>query len=112
MCRWFLEGQQNRFLRWQHPYYKDIQQQQMPEYNVLDLGKYGKKVLLERLIRVAWASRNSSNNWLTAYVTDVRYGELTICKAAVSRLEGLQTALLNKPAPLRFQNQVTRSCDV
>lgn len=99
-----MDGHYNRLLRWQHPLYEDIQKQEMPRYRDIDLSKYGRKVLLERLIRVARAS--SSDNWLGAYVTDVKRGELTLCEAAISSLASLQTVLLNKPAPLRFQNQV------
>ena len=98
-----MQGQ-NRLLKWQHPFYPDVQTAKMPGYNVLELAKYGKKVLLERFMHIAQASREAS--WVSAYVTGLRCGELTICKDAVSRLEALQTALQGKPAPLTCISQV------
>ena len=87
--RWFKDDAGN--LKWKCPYYPDMslltgngQGQSMPSYGNIDLAKYGKRVLLERILRLLLAVKLSNQKWLRVYVDATRslHGELPMCKAA------------------------------
>ena len=82
----------------------------MVPYGAVQVSKYGKRVLLERIIRLLVAIKLSPTNWLAAYVRATRSinGELALCEDAVSLLVKLQTmpALANQPAPVQLISQV------
>ena len=87
--RWFKDDVSN--LRWECPYYPDMsvpvgngQGQDMPSYGAIDLAKYGKRVLLERIVRLLTAVKLHKQDWLEAYISSIRslHGELPLCKAA------------------------------
>lgn len=101
-----MAGTQDSLLRWRHPFYDDIQLQTMTGYNVLDEGKYGRTVLLERFMRIAQASKPHAADWVTSYLTALRCGELAICQEAGSRLADLAQTLNGTPAPLVHAGQV------
>ena len=65
--------------------------QDMPSYGAIDLAKYGKRVLLERIVRLLLAVKLSEHGWLQAYVDATRslHGELPLCKSAIECLEAL-----------------------
>ena len=81
----------------------------MSPYAAVQSSKYGRRVLLERIVRLLVAIKLSPNNWLAAYADATRsiHGELPLCKDAVSLLKNLQNAFAGEPAPAQVQNQVT-----
>lgn len=93
--RWFKDDVDN--LRWKCPHHPDMslpagdKGQDMPSYGAIDLAKYGKRVLLERIVRLLLAVKLSEHGWLQAYVDATRslHGELPLCKSAIECLEAL-----------------------
>lgn len=69
----------------------DNKGQDMPSYGAIDLAKYGKRVLLERIVRLLLAVKLSEHGWLQAYVDATRslHGELPLCKSAIDSLKAL-----------------------
>ena len=106
--RWFKDDAGN--LRWRCPYYPDMsvptgqgQGQSMPLYGNIDLAKYGKRVLLERIVRLLLAIKLSNQQWLRVYVDATRNlrGELPMCKAANDCLEKLMGCAQDAEPPVR-----------
>ncbi|KAL0049952.1 hypothetical protein WJX82_001553 [Trebouxia sp. C0006] len=66
--RWFKDDVDN--LRWKCPHHPDMslpagdKGQDMPSYGAIDLAKYGKRVLLERIVRLLLAVKLSEHGWL------------------------------------------------
>lgn len=112
MSRWFVDDPEQ--LRWRAPFYLNMSQpmgghgQAMPENRALHPAKYGKKVLLERIVRLVLAIELRSSDWLTTYVSATRslHGELPLCREARDSLEVLQRTYQNVNAPLVVSSQV------
>lgn len=111
--RWFKDDVSN--LRWKCPYYPDMclpvgngQGQAMPSYSAVDPAKYGKRVLLERIVRLLMAVRLYKRHWLKKYISSTRslHGELPLCKAATDCLDKLLRDANSAELPLPLLCQV------
>ena len=111
--RWFKDDVSN--LRWKCPYYPDMslpvgngQGQAMPSYSAIDPAKYGKRVLLERIVRLLMAVKLYGRRWLKFYISSTRslHGELPLCKAATECLDKLLRDADDADMPQPFQVKV------
>ncbi len=82
--------------------------QNMPPYEAVKPGKYGKRVLLERIMRLLLAVKLAQHNWLEAYIdaTQSLHGELPLCADAMSLLRKLWNDHETSAAPLLHLGQV------
>lgn len=103
-------------MRWQCPYYPDVslwdgaQGQDMPKYEALHMAKYGKKVLLERIVRLVLSINLKRSSWLQTYVdaTSRLEGELPLCEDARNKLAKLEDCHKTAQPPLhRLASGVT-----
>lgn len=110
--RWFHEDVEH--LRWKCQYYPHMSvgtglaSKQMPSYQAVATAKYGKRVLLERIVRLVLAVKLTSPRWLAQYVAATRslFGELPLCNDATQALQALMNRRVNTPPPLQLSDQV------
>ena len=78
----------------------------MPAYSAIAVSKYGKRVLLERIVRLALAVKLYKTAWLLQYISSTRslYGELPLCTEACNLLDELWRSKQGLPAPLQWQS--------
>lgn len=74
----------------------------MPDYSLVDLQKYGNRVLLQRIVQLVLAVENARADWAGAFVhgTESLHGELPMCVEALSRLRRIRTQYAGQEPPL------------